>query len=536
MGKHVKANTLSHTPGREELDEEEFLLQEGIRLSLTETESPGPATNSSAARKRGPSKQLARDVVKKPRSVIQMAFPNGGLRITRTPGRSRAKNCVNLIDVIHKDSLLSACLFAFYIANEELFEHLPLSDTSDSVPIYIGRDANEDPMLEACQTSGASGRVKLSKKQLQNLRPQLEELHRNVYGPNYHAFYAWSPGSSHSKILALVYPGFLRIVITSCNLMNIDTELGDNHWYIHDLPEVADRQDGHTSTFESDLLAHLQALGTPVEFINSIRGRYDYSTVKVHLVSSVPGTHSGTKAQDCGLLRLRQVIRSLDLDLAQKKRQGKLQLEVCAGSLGKLSARWLDGFYDCALGRKYVEVGEDCDVPSGLKLFYPTIEDVRSADEEAQHGASNIGCHTRPWKEAPKALKNVFHHYRSKDSGKLFHQKLILAYDPTAPTSLPYYVYMGSANLSASAWGTLEKDKRENMATCDLKLIKTSNFECGVLIPGNVIEGLLEPGTSSWQDAMVPYDQAASRYDTENDIPWNDPSWVKDFREDWNGQ
>lgn len=392
-----------------------------------------------------------------------------------------------------------------------------------------------DPMLpEACRKSGIACREKVSKKQLQDLRPQLEQLHRREYGTNYYAFYAWSAGSSHSKILALVYPGFLRIVITSCNMMDIDTELGDNHWYVHDLPKLASQQQ-NLSTFESDLLAHLKALGTPDEFITSIKGKYDYSTVKVHLVTSVPGTYSGTKAQDCGLLRLRETIRRLDLNLAQKKRQGKLQLEVCAASLGNLSARWLDGFYDCALGRKYVEVTEDCDVPGELKLFDPTVEDVRAADEEAQHGSSNIGCHIRPWNEAPKAIKNIFHHYHSKDPSKLFHQKLILAYDPTKPASLPYYVYIGSANLSASAWGTLEKDKKENKATCDLKLIKTSNFECGVVVPGNVIESILEPGTSTWQDGIVPYDQAARRYDTGKDRPWNDPRWVQGFRDDWDG-
>lgn len=261
-----------------------------------------------------------------------------------------------------------------------------------------------DPMvLEACRKKGISVREKVSKKHLQNLRPQLEELHRIRYGINYHAFYAWSPGSSHSKVLALVYPGFLRIAITSCNLMDVDTKHGDNHWYIHDVPKLAERQEGQASTFEIDLLAHLTALGTPVEFVNSIRGKYDYSTVKVHLVSSAPGTYSGTRAQDSGLLRLRQTISSLDLNLAKKRRQGRLQLEVCAASLGNLSARWLDGFYDCALGRKHLEVIGDCDVPSGLKLFYPTVEDVRSADEEAQHGASNIGVSTgfRPRVPAP---------------------------------------------------------------------------------------------------------------------------------------
>jgi tyrosyl-DNA phosphodiesterase 1 len=252
-----------------------------------------------------------------------------------------------------------------------------------------------DPILpEACRRSGISAREKMSKKQLQDLRSQLEQLHRHEYGINYHAFYPWSSGSLHSKILVLAYLEFLRVAITSCNLMDIDTELSDNNWYIHDMPK-ASGQRGQISTFESDMLVHLRALGTPAEFVNSIQGKYNYSKVKVHFVSSVPGTNSGIKAQDCGLLRLPQIIRSLNLNLAEKKRQGKLQLEVCTASLGNLTANWLDGFYDCALGQKYVEVTEDCNVPSDLKLFYPTIEDVRSVDEEARHGASNIGVSTR---------------------------------------------------------------------------------------------------------------------------------------------
>lgn len=134
---------LGRMSDQEELDEEERLLQEGIRLSLIEQESPDSATKSNAATKRGADKELVRDVVKRPKATptkrarpnTRMAFPNGAVRITRTPGRSRAKNCINLTDVIHKDSLKSACIFSFFIANEELFEHLPLSRTSNAVPV-----------------------------------------------------------------------------------------------------------------------------------------------------------------------------------------------------------------------------------------------------------------------------------------------------------------------------------------------------------------------------------------------------------------
>lgn len=406
------------------------------------------------------------------------------------------------------------------------------------IQIYIGRDANNDPMLQdVCREAGITFDKKLTAKQLQTISPRLCQLHSQRDGKNLHAFYAWSPGSSHPKILLLVYPDFLRIVITSCNMMDTDTVLGDNHWYIHDVAKLLSREKCEPSAFEADLLAHLQALGTPDVFVDSIRGMYDYSTVKVHLVTSVPGTYAGDKAEKHGLLRLRRVVRDLDLSLPDKESEGELRLEVCTASIGNLSAKWLDGFNDCALGVETIGVAsEDCAVPN-LKLFYPTVADVKKAHPEAQDAASNIGCHTRPWNKAPDGIKKIFHHYESKDTGWLFHQKLILAYNPRDATAPPYYVYLGSANLSASAWGALEQDKNKkaNEATCNMKLVKVANLECGVVVPGHLVEGLLERGTKSWLDGIVPYVQSTTRYNLQGDRPWNDPRWVKNYQENWKG-
>lgn len=107
-----------------------------------------PAGENSTAIKRVADEELIKDDVKRPRPSdtrtdlarsnqpgISMAFPNGALRITRTPGRRNAKNCVNLTDVIDKEQLVSACVFSFFIADEELFQHLPLSRSSHTVPV-----------------------------------------------------------------------------------------------------------------------------------------------------------------------------------------------------------------------------------------------------------------------------------------------------------------------------------------------------------------------------------------------------------------
>ncbi|KAI0551530.1 tyrosyl-DNA phosphodiesterase I [Xylaria curta] len=464
---------------------------------------------------------------------ISMSYANGAIRITRTPGRRLAKNCVNLRDVIHKDHLEAACVYCFFIAEEEFYGHLPFAEKPGGIPIYIGRDPNFDvsTMRTASTMAGLKVQEKVTRKRLDSLRPILQDLHRQKYGQNMHTFYAWGPGSCHSKILLLVYPTFLRIVITSCNMMDIDTMLGDNHWYIHDVPKRPSPSTRSPVGFEADLLSHMEALGAPKAFLDSIKGVYNYSTVKVHLLTSVPGTCSGAKAENHGLLRLRRIIKQLDLKLPGKEKLEKLQLEVCTASVGNLNAKWLNGFHDCALGKDTLETHDGARNVPKLKLFYPTMKDVKNADEVARDAASNIGCHTRPWDTAPQEVKRIFHHYESKDRGKLFHQKFILAYNPQDTTQLPYYVYVGSANLSQSAWGALEHDKRGNESTSSKKLVKLSNFECGVLIPGHLIKDLLEDGTASWQEGIVPHVQTALPYDLPKDKAWNDYRWTNDYRE-----
>jgi hypothetical protein len=37
--------------------------------------------------------------------------------------------------VIHKEHLISACVFSFFIGDGELYNHLPLSHSSNAVPV-----------------------------------------------------------------------------------------------------------------------------------------------------------------------------------------------------------------------------------------------------------------------------------------------------------------------------------------------------------------------------------------------------------------
>ncbi|KAF7519945.1 hypothetical protein G7054_g12934 [Neopestalotiopsis clavispora] len=510
---------------------------EGVSSLDSNDESGQPAQETIKSKRKAsevlmnpPAKTTKYPVTGKRASTRSLKYPDGALRITRTRGREHAKNCVSLEDLIDKQSLVSACIYSFYIGDHELFQHLPLSKTSNDVPIYIGRDPgpNNDPEVgKACARAGQQVKGKVTKKQLELVQADIHRRYQILFGKNFHAFNAWAPGSAHTKMLLLVYPSFLRLVITSCNMMDIDTVHGDNHWYIHDVPRLTPRtQEMPATEFEEGLFSHLRSLRVPDAFIDSIEGQFDYSSVKVQLITSVPGTWSGAKAEQHGLLRLRHAVKTLGLGLPKKKSEGKLHIEVCTASIGKLSTKWLNGFHDCALGKKDLSVASADGQAPDFKIFYPTMYHVKNnAHEIARDGAVSIGCHTRPWETAPNDIKAMFRHYESKDPGCLFHQKLIAVFNGDDKSDAPYFIYVGSANLSQSAWGALEIDKRGNDATRGTKLVKMTNLECGVLIPGHLLEGLLEPGTGSWVNGVITYQQDARCYD-RRDKPWNSDAWV----------
>jgi len=48
----------------------------------------------------------------------------------------------------------------------------------------------------------------------------------------------------------------------------------------------------------------------------------------------------------------------------------------------------------------------------------------------------NIGCHMK-WKDNISQVKNVFKHYFSKDSGMLFHAKILTTLHPDKPNEPP---------------------------------------------------------------------------------------------------
>ncbi|KAJ7754374.1 tyrosyl-DNA phosphodiesterase-domain-containing protein [Mycena maculata] len=457
---------------------------------------------------------------------IPKRYKGGALRLTRTPGRGPV-NTVTLGDlIVHPDELCSAFVFSFFIENDLLFQarhhrtarpffltpvqFFPFkTNTSPGRPhclVYVGRDMSLDGVGKAF------AKIKTKRPRRADFPRAIEEAqagYREQYGDNFRAFYPiLTGGCAHSKMLVLIYPGFLRFVITSANLMTCDVIDGDNHWFIQDFPRL-DPKDAplYTKTpFEAELSNHLKALGCPVSFRDMYltSSVFDFSGVKAHLVTSQPGNFSGEKARDYGQLRLCRVVRNKILKY-YKKEVPRMTFEVCTGSIGHLEN---EGVVQNLLASCAGERQEWLEGAPPLKIVFPTLQDVQKSKCLVAE-AGNIGSHIT-WgaleeKEA-EYLKTVFHHYKSKDKWRLFHMKLILALHTDAPKEEPpLYMYMGSANFSVAAWGTVHDEGRTSKigATGEvLRLAGVRNYECGVVVKGGDIAGML--GTDDWSD-IVPH-------------------------------
>ncbi|KAJ7611404.1 tyrosyl-DNA phosphodiesterase-domain-containing protein [Mycena polygramma] len=444
------------------------------------------------------------------RPKLDMKYAGGALRLTRTRGRGRAgtPNTVSLEDLIHPDDLSSAFVFSYCIENDLLFEYFPFKTSANPRPyvqVYVGRDISLDSVGK--QFAGFTKKRPTKDADFDRVVGCAQAGYREVYGENFHAFYPkLKNGCAHTKMMVLIYPDFLRLVITSANLMALDVILGDNMWFIQDFPRVAAGAKYAQTDFETHLSRHVEALKCPADFLEMYLtpGVFDFSAVKVHLVTSIPGSRSGMEAVEYGQLRLRHVVRQEILKRYTKTKLPRMFFEVCVGSVGHLENEGVvtNLLESCAGNRQKSIEGQPA-----LKLVFPTSADVEKTDL-GKDGASNISSHIK-WRnlaeKSAEYLTTIFYHYRSKDPGCLFHMKSILALHADAPERTPLYMYMGSANFSASAWGNVMPELRDKVVADTLqteRLEGIANFECGVVIKGEDIAGMLETGI--WED-IVPY-------------------------------
>lgn len=122
-------------------------------------------------------------------------------------------------------------------------------------------------------------------------------------------------GTCHGKIMLIKYPSFLRLVVSTANLLSIDYENKTQGIWTQDFPlkinsENMENSPASTDTsslspvasdFKETLFDYIKRLELDASFLHN----YDFKDVKVVLITSVPGYHSGKSLNKYGHLKVK---------------------------------------------------------------------------------------------------------------------------------------------------------------------------------------------------------------------------------------
>lgn len=218
---------------------------------------------------------------------------------------------------------------------------------------------------------------------------------------------------------------------------------------------------------------------------------------------------------------LSQVIT--DLKLGTKS---AIEVDFAASSLGSLNDDFLKTIYTAAQGQQTGEAAiratlkksSSTDFKNHFRIYFPTHETV--ANSTGGVDAAGTIWLQRQWYFGPKFPRHLMRDYKSSRTGLLSHNKLLLVRGERVTDSKEKqpmaWAYVGSANLSESAWGKVVQDRSKGRP---LK-INCRNWECGVVVPvpvDSAIEGT--PSIGVFQGSLdVPFEYPGAEYAGKQ--PW----------------
>jgi tyrosyl-DNA phosphodiesterase-1 len=224
---------------------------------------------------------------------------------------------------------------------------------------------------------------------------------------------------------------------------------------------------------------------------------YDYSSASVVLVSSVSGRYRGKAIDEYGYGRIRKIIKGT-------KYTSNPILTYQTSSIGMLKTKYLSDFYSAWTDSKESKLSMK-ELAKCLEIQYPTKSYIEGVTLGSQ-AASCIILSTKAY-EDKQFPKNCLYKLTPIESyrGDLFHAKVaVLAIDHKIDDNT--LIYIGSHNISASAWGKMEKD---NTQLC------IANYEMGIIFPPR-------EGSKQMKEEIVKaltFKYPPVKYE-EIDIPW----------------
>ncbi|EEA18915.1 conserved hypothetical protein [Talaromyces marneffei ATCC 18224] len=450
------------------------------------TKSPSTTAAQALARPKKPTASRASTPESKssktaqPSSTPSPQFPKGVVKKTWAFGYSRNGDDIKIEEVLQTADLELALLSAFQWDMQWMFTKF--------------RTPNKTRFLMVMQAKEESTRL------------QYQEETANM--PNIRLCFPPMDGQvncMHSKLMLLFHPEYLRIVVPSANMVPYDWgEQGgvmENTVFLIDLPKKStnDAADSPKTAFYEELSYFLKA-STLHENIIAKLSAFDFKeTNRYAFVHTIGGSHFGESLTRTGHCGLGKAVTSLGL-----KTREPINIDFVTSSIGSLTDEFMRSIYLSAQGKQTLysiirtiilnvscRLGGDgstnaqrttsSEWKSRFRVYYPSEQTV-SQSKGSRRSAGTI-CFQEKWFTGPKFPRNTLHDCISRREGLLMHNKMMFV-RPEKPINLPGgsncagWAYVGSANLSESAWGKVVHDRvrKEPKLNC-------RNWECGVLVP-----------------------------------------------------
>ncbi|KAL2288867.1 hypothetical protein FJTKL_02778 [Diaporthe vaccinii] len=400
-------------------------------------------------------------------SEAGLPYPQGIVRRTLALGYAR-RDDITIEEVLQRDTLELAVLSSFQWDEEWLMSKLNLGKTKILLVAYA---ADEE-----------------TKASMRNNVPQ--NVVRFCFPP-------MERGCMHSKLMLLKYPKYLRIVVPTGNLVPYDwgeTGVMENTVFLIDLPRINDpaRVAANALThFGAELQFFLERQRVDGKMVNSLRN-YDFSeTSRYGFIHTIAGSHPNIDTwARTGYCGLGSTVKTLGLGSDEP-----VEVDYICSSIGAVKNDLMAALYNACKGDSGMMEYEartgkqkkNKDAPPGanqedfkehIRVYFPSRETVRTS-RGGMNSAGTI-CFQPRWWDSKSFPREVLRDFKSERTGLLAHSKLFFVRRPAsgAEGAQSAWAYLGSHNLSESAWGRLVKDRNTGQPK-----LNCHNWEAGVLIP-----------------------------------------------------
>ncbi|KAL7805377.1 phospholipase D/nuclease [Trichoderma aethiopicum] len=375
-----------------------------------------------------------------------LPYPNGTVKRTWARGLARTGDDITIEEVFQKDQLELALLSSFQWDEEWMLSKLDISRTKLLLLAFAKDEAQKNQMRG-------------------NVPANIKFCFPPMYGV----------GAMHSKLQLLKYPNRLRVVIPTGNLVPYDwgeTGVMENMVFLIDLPRLENPATTPQSptAFYTELVYFLQATGVGDKMVASL-SNYDFSKTSdiafVHTIVAALGLATSSPVE----VDLLATLTHEFIEAIYSACRGRNGIEDFKSRSGGTSSR--------SKAAKKPDEAALKELQERFRIYFPTERTV--AGSRGGRNAGGTICVQAKWWRSPTFPTELVRDVIARDR-LLVHSKMIfvrrVGHDQTTAQHRPGWAYVGSANLSESAWGRLSKDR----STKAIK-INCRNWECGVILP-----------------------------------------------------